>query len=370
MATLEAQQLCSELGRGHLKFEISLGKTDFITNTTRDTPSVVITIIDPSSSLEVVITADEFDIAILQVRRGHTMVMIHIGIGDDFVLPDEYDPSFAFFQIPKRIAQAYARWEPLYYGLGLPYEDEGEDYEEIVLRTPKDGSGGVLRYRWTLSEGTDKDKLMTEAEERTPPSEGGDARSWLDANWPFELEILSAQNLPMLCTEAWVEFEMNGEMREAPAHFVMDDPELHGKNMPTSSPVFSDASMPYKTDFGGKDVDVDLADWLDKISDNRYHGVLLAVMGIPFVRVPDDKITVVGGVFQTPLTRALENNSVVVVHPDDTHVVKQHMSGDELSSLEGTLSEAEMKLAAQIATEHTVATADSVGGGGGCCILA
>ena len=296
--------------------------------------------------------------------------MIHIGIGDDFVLPDEYDPSFAFFQIPKRIAQAYARWEPLYYGLVIPYEDEGEDYEEIVLRTPKDGSGGVLRYRWTLSEGTDKDKLMTEAEERTPPSEGGDARSWLDANWPFELEILSAQNLPMLCTEAWVEFEMNGEMREAPAHFVMDDPELHGKNMPTSSPVFSDASMPYKTDFGGKDVDVDLADWLDKISDNRYHGVLLAVMGIPFVRVPDDKITVVGGVFQTPLTRALENNSVVVVHPDDTHVVKQHMSGDELSSLEGTLSEAEMKLAAQIATEHTVATADSVGGGGGCCILA
>ena len=375
--TLEAQQICAELGRGHLKFEVAM-TTDIFTHT----PFAGITIIDPTSSLEVVITADEFDIALSQVRDGHKMVMIHIDMGDDFVLPDEYDPSVAFFQRPTKIAQAHAHWAALYYGMGLP--DEGEDYEEIVLRTPKiatDASGGVLRYRWTLSEGTDEDEFMTRIDGINPPSEGGNARSWLDTNWPFELEILSAQNLPVMCKEAWVEFEMNGERREAPAHFVMDDPKLHGKNMPTSSPIFSDAKMPYKTDFGESDVDEDLADWLDKIGDGGY-GVPLVVMGLPFVRVPDDKIAVVGGVFQNqPIQAKFHSEKSVhvqnsVAHPDYTHDHAEHMPGGSLSILQDKLSEAEAKLKAEIAKEQKITAefaaykAANPEGGGGCCTIA
>ena len=77
----------------------------------------------------------------------------------------------------------------------------------------------------------------------------------------------------------------------------MDDPELHGAGTPTSSPVFSDETYKYVADFSAEDVDEDMADWLDKISDGKY-GVPIVVMGLPFVNLPKDKITVVGGIFQ------------------------------------------------------------------------
>jgi hypothetical protein len=207
--TLEAQQICAELGRGHLSFEVAM-----TTNVHTHVPLAGITIKDPTSKLEVVMTTDEFVMAMSQVRDGHKLVMIHVDMGDDFVLGDEYDPAVAFFQRPTKIATAHAHWAALFYGMTLP--DEGIEYEELNLKIPKiatDGQGGKLRYKWVLAEGTDEDKLLTDCDGIMPPSDaGGPAQSWLNKTWPFKLEILSAHSLPVMCREVWVEYEMKGEM--------------------------------------------------------------------------------------------------------------------------------------------------------------
>ena len=79
------------------------------------------------------------------------MVMIHVDMGDDFELDDEYDPSLVFFQRSMKLAHFNAHWAALYFGMSLP--DEGEAYQEATLRTPKistTSSGGTLRYKWTI----------------------------------------------------------------------------------------------------------------------------------------------------------------------------------------------------------------------------
>ena len=241
--------------------------------------------------------------------------------------------------------------------------DEGIEYEELNLKIPKiatDGQGGKLRYKWVVAEGTDEDALLEACDGIMPPSDaGGPARSWLNKSWPFKLEILSAHGLPVMCKEVWVQYEMKGEMVQSPSRFAMDDPELHGVGTPTSSPVFSDAAYKYVADYSAEDVDEDMADWLDKISDGKY-GVPIVVMGLPFVNLPKDKISVVGGVFQHAATHAAFHDESTARqgkgarHEQSMYMGADHLPGGDLCTIQNELEDAQKKYTALLAKEKKV----------------